>query len=192
MGQKRKRPVKDGCAADNSALRRIISASSGSRNHGASARNEKDGHSHPVISLYYRQVVTLRQYLLQQIPVTSKSRRRRIASIRSDPLTQREGDDSPGDRQVQDLASVLDTTLVGVLNETSPTVTQERRRDFAAYSQTQSQCRSELTSTDTGPPCSQSEVSYERHLISFKPRRYSLWGIQHAWSTRPWLSSLNP
>ncbi|EDP48298.1 Telomerase reverse transcriptase [Aspergillus fumigatus] len=158
MGQKRKRPVKDGCAADNSALRRIISASSGSRNHGASARNEKDGHSHPVISLYYRQVVTLRQYLLQQIPVTSKSRRRRIASIRSDPLTQREGDDSPGDRQVQDLASVLDTTLVGVLNETSPTVTQERRRDFAAYSQTQSQCRSELTSTDTGPPCSQSEI----------------------------------
>ncbi|GAQ05707.1 hypothetical protein ALT_3028 [Aspergillus lentulus] len=158
MGKKRKRPIKDGCAADDSAQRRIISASSGSRNHGASARKEKDGHSHPVISLYYRQVVTLRQYLLQQIPVTSKSRRRRIASIRSDPLTQRQGDDSSGERQVQDLARVLDTTLVGVLNETSPAVTQERRRGFAAYSQTQSQCRSELTSTDSGPPCPQSEI----------------------------------
>jgi telomerase reverse transcriptase len=157
MGKKRKRPIRDG-----SAQRRIISPSGGSRNHGASDRNEKDGHSHPVISLYYPQVVTLRQYLLQQIPITSKSRRRRIASIRSDALTERQGDGSSAERQVQGLASVLDTTLVGVLKETSPTVTQERRRDFAAYSQTQSQCRSELTSTDTGPPCPQSEVSYER------------------------------
>ncbi|KAF7123031.1 hypothetical protein CNMCM5793_001207 [Aspergillus hiratsukae] len=151
MGKKRKRPIKDGCAADNPAQRRIVRASSGSR-------TEKDGHSHPVISLYYRQVVTLRQYLLQQIPVTSKTRRRRIASVRSDALAERQGDGSSGEQQVQDLASVLDTTLVGVLKETLPTVTHERRRDFAAYSQSQSQCRSELTSTDTGPPCPQSEI----------------------------------
>jgi telomerase reverse transcriptase len=154
MGKKRKRPIKDGGAADEPAQRRIIRASSGSR-------NENDGHSHPVISLYYRQVVTLRQYLLQQIPVTSKTRRRRIASVRSETLADRDGDESSGERQVQDLASVLDTTLVGVLKETLPTVIRERRRDFAAFSQTQSQCRSELTSTDTGPPCPQSEVSYD-------------------------------
>lgn len=169
MGKKRKRPIKDAGAADNPAQRRIVKASSGSR-------NEKDGHSHPVISLYYRQVVTLRQYLLQQIPVTSRTRRRRIASVRSDALAERQGDGSSGERQVQDLARLLDTTLVGVLKETLPTVTQERRRDFAAYSQTQSQCRSELTSTDTGPPCPQSEVSYDGQSCSLQTRRHSFWG----------------
>ncbi|KAF7169450.1 hypothetical protein CNMCM5623_002159 [Aspergillus felis] len=188
MGKKRKRPIKGSCAAGDSAQRPIISASSGSKNHEASARNEKDGHSHPVISLYYRQVVTLRQYLLQQIPVTSKTRRRRIASVRSDALTGRQGDGSSGERQVQDLASVLDTTLVGVLKESSPTVTQERRRDFSAYSQTQSQCRSELTSTDTGPPCPQSEIVdfvisslFDRNGYSYqRPQHLLAHGFQRA------------
>ncbi|GFF73759.1 telomerase reverse transcriptase [Aspergillus udagawae] len=176
MGKKRKRPTRDGCAAYDSAQRRIISASGGSRNPGASARNDKDGHSHPVISLYYRQVVTLRQYLLHQIPVTSKARRRRIASVRSDaPI----GDGSSGERLLQDLASVLDTTLVGVLKETSPTVTQERRRDFVAYSQIQSQCRSELTSTDTEPPRPQSEVVDFAISLLFNHNGFSYQRPQH-------------
>ncbi|KAJ5729255.1 Telomere reverse transcriptase [Penicillium malachiteum] len=92
----------------------------------------QDSHTtHPVISLYYRQVLSLRQYLLNQLPTTSKLRRRRITSLRSS-----------SDRRV--------------LKESSPTVQSERQKEYRAS--TQSQSRSVLVSTDTGPTSPQSEV----------------------------------
>lgn len=102
---------------------------------------------HPVISLYYASshVASLRQYLLRLLPASSKSRRRRIASLKSS---------GPTDCSAQALADLLDTTLVAVSNESAPAGDQTRRHDWTAWSQSQDRCQS----TDTGPACPQSEV----------------------------------
>lgn len=146
MGKKRKRPGKsrrDHGPTAPSQPSTTASPGRFKRPKGPAARNDQT--SHPVISLYYREVLTLRQYLLRQLPVSSKLRRRRIASLGS----------STGGGNPQ-LADLLDATLVGVLKHPSPKVDSERQRDYRAF--TQSQSRSILVSTDTGPTSPQSEV----------------------------------
>lgn len=139
MGKKRKRPVK-GCGP-TAASRSSITASPGCfKTDNPPASQDDEATTHPVISLYYREVFTLRQYLLRQLPITSKLRRRRIASLHT----------------VVPLADLLDSTLVGVLKEPSAKVNSDRKRDYQAF--TQSQSRSILSSTDTGPASPQSEV----------------------------------
>ncbi|CEO58739.1 hypothetical protein PMG11_03444 [Penicillium brasilianum] len=151
MGKKRKRPVKD--CGPTPASQPSITASPG-RFKVAKVPVSQDDQmtTHPVISLYYRQVLTLRQYLLRQLPASSKLRRRRIASLR--PL----GSPSIADLEdsVSPLAELLDSTLVGVLKDPSAKVDSDRQRDFRAF--TQSQSRSILVSTDTGPTSPQAEV----------------------------------
>lgn len=139
MGKKRKRPARQ----SETSSKRVQVASKPSRDNEA---------THPVISRYYQRVLTLRQYLLEQLPPSSKSRRRRVASLG------RQGSDSDGSREdnIEELATLLDSTLVGILCETNRKDDQERQKHFAAF--TQSQYRSSLTSTDTGPTCPQSEV----------------------------------
>ncbi|KAJ5358817.1 uncharacterized protein N7496_011230 [Penicillium cataractarum] len=152
MGKKRKRPVKD--CGPTPASQPSITASPGRFKVADGPVSQEDQiTTHPVISLYYRQLLTLRQYLLRQLPASSKLRRRRIVSLR--PLaslsTAERGEDS-----VSPLADLLDTTLVGVLKEPSAKVDSDRQRDYRAF--TQSQSRSILVSTDTGPTSPQSEV----------------------------------
>lgn len=108
--------------------------------------NPKHRVHHPVISLYYPHVLSLRQYLLRQLPVSSKLRRRRIAS-----LSPSAGSADQPTHSHSDLPRLLDTTLVGVLHDSSPLVSQERQRDLLAF--TQSQSGSQLGST-----CAQSDV----------------------------------
>ncbi|RAK99664.1 telomerase reverse transcriptase [Aspergillus ibericus CBS 121593] len=154
MGKKRKRPVKGDRAPDKSS--QAGTASTGFENQSSQsslARGHAEEHAHPVISLYYPQVVSLRQYLLRQIPLSSRSRRRRIVSVRDDQPPVGTSNDSRSGAQ---LAKLLDTTLVGILTETPPTCNEERRQELAAF--TQSQSRSELASTDIGPPCAQAEI----------------------------------
>ena len=142
MGKKRKRPSK-GCGPTSSQS--SITASPGRFNYSQfPVRNKWT--AHPVISLYYREVLTLRQFLLRQLPVSSKLRRRRIASLRSS----REPSDA------KPLADLLDTTLIGVLKASTPKIDSDRQRDYRAF--TQSQSRSVLVSTDSGPTSPQSEV----------------------------------
>ncbi|EAW11871.1 telomerase reverse transcriptase [Aspergillus clavatus NRRL 1] len=188
MGKKRKRPSKDSGAGEDLAQKRLAGGPNGVRSHHATDAYEGSGHSHPVISLYYHRVVTLRQYLLQQIPVSSKSRRRRITSVQGATSTEKQKNRGVRGYHAQGLADILDTTLVGVLKESSPTVTQERLRDFASYSQSQSQGRSEVPSTDVGPPCAQSEIVdfvisalFNRHAFSYqKPQHLLTHGFQRA------------
>lgn len=114
---------------------------------------QKTAH-HPVISLYYRHVLTLRQFLLRQLPLSSKVRRRRIASLGTTGTAgDHHGPAAPGPAHVLDLVRLLDTTLIGVLHESPATVSQQRRRDLVAFTQSQSQSQSQLGST-----CAQSEV----------------------------------
>lgn len=145
MGKKRKRPIKSkGLAASSQTS---STAAPGRFKPSVSAAPNSQSTTHPVISLYYRQVLTLRQYLLNQLPISSKSRRRRIASLSAS------SQDGP---HCAALSALLDSTLVGVLKERSPSVDSNRQREYRAF--TQSQSRSILASTDTGPDCPQSEV----------------------------------
>ncbi|KAL2860670.1 telomerase reverse transcriptase [Aspergillus lucknowensis] len=151
MGKKRKRPVKAKQAPREPPSQRQ-STKSTSR-HLSPASNAAEI-SHPVISQYYRQVVTLREYLLQRIPHSSKSRRRRIAGVRSDNAGNASPSTAPSANET-DLAHLLDTTLVGVWAELSPPRSQARRRDFIAYTQTRAETQ---TGTDTGPASPQAEI----------------------------------
>lgn len=113
--------------------------------------------THPVISLYYPHVLTLRQYLLRQLPVSSKLRRRRIASL--SVATAAKDKDHRWSAHVPDLVHLLDTTLVGVLHESPPTISQERRRDLAIFTESQSQSQSQPQSeSQLGSTSAQSEV----------------------------------
>ncbi|KAJ5356035.1 reverse transcriptase [Penicillium concentricum] len=172
MGKKRKRPIKDRGPTSHIG---ITTSPRFRTPHTPISLETKT--SHPVISLYYRQVVPLREYLLQQLPVTSKSRRRRILTL-----------DSREDNASQTLAELLDSTLVGVLKESSPTLNSERQKEYSSFNASQS--RSILASTDTGPTCPQSEVvdfviwklfnhnngSYQkhRHLLTYGFQRHSM------------------
>jgi telomerase reverse transcriptase len=152
MGKKRKRPVKD-CGPTAASQPSITASSSCFKLAKAPVSRDDQTTTHPVISLYYRQVLTLRQYLLRQLPASSKLRRRRIASLRpsAPPSIPERGNDTGSP-----LAELLDSTLIGVLKEPSAKVDSDRQRDYRAF--TQSQSRSILVSTDTGPTSPQSEV----------------------------------
>jgi len=148
MSKKRKRPGKAGCNGGPTVSSQPSNTSSSDRFKSSKAPNAPSNQiTHPVISLYYREVLNLRQYLLSQLPVSSKLRRRRIASLRTSQTAE------PSARSLADL---LDSTLIGVLKWSTPNVDSERQRDYRAF--TQSQSRSILVSTDTGPTSPQSEV----------------------------------
>lgn len=151
MGQKRKRPIKRSeppLTSQNCLSSPAISFTPKQ----IPSHDDKFQHPHPVISLYYPQTLTLRQFLLYQLPLSSKSRRRRITSLKAS-----------GDKHVRDhaqhgstaqsLVELLDTTLIGVPKESSASH-KSHQGDFITF--TQSQGRSDCT--DTGPPCPQSEV----------------------------------
>lgn len=152
MGKKRKRPVKD-CGPTAASQLRITPSPNCFKVAKAPASQNDQTTTHPVISLYYRQVLTLRQYLLRQLPASSKLRRRRIASLRPSgpPSIAERGNDT-----ASPLADLLDSTLIGVLKEPSAKIDSDRQRDYRVF--TQSQSRSILVSTDTGPTSPQSEV----------------------------------
>ncbi|KAJ6147666.1 Telomere reverse transcriptase [Penicillium chrysogenum] len=147
MGKKRKRPIKDRGPTSSSHMGITTSPRRFRTSHAPISLGTET--SHPVISLYYLQVVPLREYLLQQLPVTSKSRRRRILTLDS-------REDQETNAQSQTLAELLDSTLVGVLKESSPTLNSERQKQYSSFNESQS--RPILISTDTGPTCPQSEV----------------------------------
>src|SRR5947207_2788171 len=77
---------------------------------------------HKLLSLYYPRVVSLRQFLLSSLPLSSTSRRRRVSTYGA-----RNGHHS----------LFLDSTLVGVLSEPHVTAKETRQRDFTAFTQSQ-------------------------------------------------------
>lgn len=165
MGTKRKRPLKDDGAKQNPTQKRFPEEKSFPNGR---TTHQIHPYSHPVISSYYPKVLSLRQYLLQQLPASSKSRYRRIASLGlgqnpDSPKEDRLWPVSSGDDgQLQnsqanlEIAELLDLTLVGVSRDSDPTDNQTRQIELAAF--TQSQVHSSLACTDTGPTCAQSEV----------------------------------
>lgn len=120
---------------------------------------------HPVLSLYYPRVLNLRSYLLEQLPFSSKSRRKKLGSLRC-PQSSTSAD-SPED-DIRLLADVLDSTLVGVLHESDPAVNHTRQKELAAFTQSQSRCFTNCT--DVGTTSSQGEVNIHSLLsLSLPP-----------------------
>jgi hypothetical protein len=81
--------------------------------------------SHELLSLYYPRIVSLRQFLLSSLPLSSTSRRRRVSTYGS------------GNLEAARQTPFLDSTLIGVLSEPQTTVKEARQRDFTAFTQSQ-------------------------------------------------------
>ncbi|KAF7718306.1 Uncharacterized protein PECH_001106 [Penicillium ucsense] len=155
MGKKRKRPSKDGSRRQALGLVNSKATTPPSRARVSKTNASQKGlpTTHPVISLYYPHVLTLRQYLLRQLPVSSKLRRRRIATLRASS-SQLSADCSEDSAEA--LVGLLDSTLVGVIKDTPTAVDAERSHGYRSFIESQS--RSVLDSTDTGPTSPQSEI----------------------------------
>lgn len=146
MGKKRKRPQKVTTPQDKAINQRQRIAAN---------------IEHPVLSRYYRRVVTLRQFLLEELPSSSKARRRRIISAgkrNESSKTPSNGVETSSQGSTDsgiDVARFLDSTLVGRLHCPSPAELEARQRDYAIFSQSEERS---LLGTDTGPCNHQSEV----------------------------------
>lgn len=106
--------------------------------------------SHPTLSLYYPQILTLRDFVLSRLPASSKSRRRKVAGIKEEISTPCTSVASVGlrhlecpqssegcneDEEENLLAKLLDSTLVCVRPREPRLTSQSREKDFQAFSQ---------------------------------------------------------
>ena len=105
--------------------------------------------SHPTLSLYYPQILTLRDYLLSKLPPSSKSRRRKIANIKKGAgprSTVRQSSKSSHEESSQSsqgghfdehasLVRLLDRHLVCRRHHVHQPAWQTRGKDFQAFSQ---------------------------------------------------------
>lgn len=115
--------------------------------------------SRTLLPLYYKRVVSLRQFLLSRLPSSSKFRHRRLVKYGLDQPASRNG------------SHFLDTTVVGILGETAVAVEEERRRDFLNFAQ--SQQKSAHGSARSTQPHEIAEVSHVLSLETPTPRARS-------------------
>lgn len=153
MGRKRKRP---GHFASDKAP--VSSLSKRQKTHHPAASAHRP-HSHPVLGLYYPKVQSLREYMLSVLPDSSKSRRRKIASVRydfnvDDIELKSAGDKDQGESDDSKLAHLLDSTLVGI-GDVTKSESICRSKDFELFSQ---QLSSTIASSLGGGTLSQPEV----------------------------------
>jgi hypothetical protein len=94
---------------------------------------------HSVLSSFYPQVCTLRNYLLAGLPTSSRVRRRKLTVFGKD-----------------EAASILDTCLVGFFSQPSISVKESRKIEYATF--TQSQGRATGANTGRAQPCCIDEV----------------------------------
>lgn len=102
---------------------------------------------HPTLCLYYHRVMTLRDFLLASLPPTSKTKRRKIASIgreerhitrdiqNSDPSLQSRLSNQSILEEERCLATLLDYTLVCAVHDKSPILKEPLKKDFASFFQ---------------------------------------------------------
>lgn len=146
-----------------SKKRRMTNASSGVQSRPAKQRKHLPSESrhpahvvkHALLAQYYPKILTLRQYILDNLPASSRIRRRKIETFGTNEPT---GD--PDDVRVQ-LAGLLDTTLVS-LHVYPEEVTEARSKShlqqWVDYSQ-KDDSRVTLSSSNASAIHYQSEVS---------------------------------
>jgi hypothetical protein len=104
------------------------------------------GTDHPVLQRLYPQVLTLRHYLLSQLPTSSKNRRRRLCQLGNIPP-------APGGQPTSDvdtdLGQLLDSTLIGCSSDAGSKraehAAKDRDRDIKSFTQQRSQSNSGAT-----------------------------------------------
>ena len=128
---------------------------------------------HPVLSLYYPNLQTLRSFILSSLPKHSKTRRKKIIALQDAPdgvnpdLAWSTISVHPSSARArledrQKLIALLDTTLVGVLRDTKGQ-RPAREADLSHFSQQLSKSRSSSSPTDV----SQSEVRLQTRSQCF-------------------------
>ncbi|KAF3481825.1 telomerase reverse transcriptase [Arthroderma uncinatum] len=130
----------------------------------AGAGRGRDENKRPVqqdvLAAYYPRLLSLRTYLLELLPASSRSRRRKVALVgkTDDGLKRVSLGGGGGDaRSVAKLGRLLDSTIVGIVREASPAVNCARQRELAAF--TQSQVRSSAwRGTDVGATSDIAEI----------------------------------
>lgn len=111
-----------------------------------------------LLSQYYHEVMTLREYLLSKLPLSSKVRRRTIASVGKTQQSA-EYDQTRGEGvSANFMSKYLDGTLVGIL-EPSTRPKDERMKAWTSFSQLADKNDSGIGGSVDGGYC-QSEVSY--------------------------------
>ena len=123
MARKRKRPSQVAWAEPQSHKRAKTNRPSSTCKQGVLAKLSP---RHSVLKSYYPRVLSLREFLLEKLPPTSKFRRRQLNGIGS-------GSRKCGNGHI----NYMDTTLVGVLRESDAFTEETRRRDFLAFTQSQ-------------------------------------------------------
>lgn len=113
----------------------------------------------------YGKVTTLREYVLLKLPVGSRLRRKKVASI---------GDgDEVGETEKQ-LSRLLDTSLVGFADEQQSASEDTRWEQWLAFSQKEDESYVSLSDGIAGSVFSQSEVSiaipYWRAITDYSSR----------------------
>lgn len=93
-----------------------------------------DSHSvaHPLLKQYYREVKTLREYVLHRLPTTSRLRRRRLAELESANV---------------DFRHLLNHTFVGLLTTASTPALTSREQAYVEFTTTQRASRSGSATT---------------------------------------------
>ncbi|TVY37815.1 Telomerase reverse transcriptase, partial [Lachnellula subtilissima] len=97
-----------------------------------------------LLSQYYPQVLTLREYLFQRLPKTSKIRRKKILSVGRDPSE-------------EGLSAFLDSTLIGVSVCTQASQ-KERWQQWTTFSQRADESASTFINLNSPGVFSQSEI----------------------------------
>ncbi|KAI9814837.1 MAG: hypothetical protein M1827_003103 [Pycnora praestabilis] len=152
MGGKRKRTrSRPSAIGDNSRKR----AKLGVREIGGREDAPNTAVQHLLLSLYYPKVITLRTFLQSKLPVSSKTRRQRLATAGYHDVLPNDGNIIPENGSDNALAALLDTSLVGIPNE-SEGDHESRMEELASFSQ---QHEDSMHDSSMGCGiCSQSEV----------------------------------
>ncbi|KAI1813578.1 hypothetical protein GGS20DRAFT_470747 [Poronia punctata] len=84
---------------------------------------------HPILSQYYPQVQTLREYVIAKLPATSRIRRRKVTAV---GIVSKSPDKAPSEVE-RSLGALLDTTFVGI--PSSATDEEGRLEEWRHFSQ---------------------------------------------------------
>ncbi|KAB5579961.1 hypothetical protein GE09DRAFT_420893 [Coniochaeta sp. 2T2.1] len=110
--------------------------------------------SHPLLSLLYPHIQTLRDYVLSRLPASSRLRRKKIASV---GLQSEESRTAPTEVELA-VARLLDTTVVSFSHQPPKAEQDDRWRKWNSFSQKGDESYVTLSDGFTGAAFSQTEV----------------------------------
>lgn len=130
--------------------------------------------THPTLSLYYPRILTLRDYILSQLPATSKTRRRKFTNLSHETTEKSGGNGDTEDEASTMLAKLLDRTLICRQATESPMPFETREQDFRTFSQRHDAVEESSLLEGSTP---QSDVGLSKPYLLFDPSLFILFFI---------------